>query len=114
MAHGTGGIAEIFLMRPDLEQVYIKSRKGFVRMALQAGVDIVPVYGLGHTQLFSMLDKSSGLGNFLMKISRKYKAWGNRIDAETSNMYRCTHQDAPTPSVQLVTWLGETRAAFMA
>ncbi|CAJ1403072.1 unnamed protein product [Effrenium voratum] len=68
-----GGIAEIFLMRPDLEQVFIKSRKGFIRLALQAGVDIVPVYGLGHTQLFSMLDKSSTLGGFLMRMSRRLK-----------------------------------------
>ena len=41
----------------------------------QAGVDIVPVYGLGHTQLFSMLDKSSALGGFLMRMSRRLKAW---------------------------------------
>jgi len=68
-----GGIAEIFLMRPDLEQVFIKSRKGFIRLALQAGVDIVPVYGLGHTQLFTMLDKSSGLGGFMMRMSRRLK-----------------------------------------
>lgn len=68
-----GGIAEIFLMRPDLEQVFIKSRKGFIKLALQAGVDIVPVYGLGHTQLFSMLDKSSALGSFLMRMSRRLK-----------------------------------------
>ena len=40
----------------------------------QAGVDIVPVYGLGHTQLFSMLDKSSALGGFLMRMSRRLKA----------------------------------------
>jgi len=39
----------------------------------EAGVDIVPVYGLGHTQLFSMLDKSSSLGGFLMKMSRRLK-----------------------------------------
>ncbi|CAE7761259.1 mogat2-a, partial [Symbiodinium pilosum] len=68
-----GGIAEIFLMRPDLEQVFIKSRKGFIRLALQAGVDVVPVYGLGHTQLFTMLDKSSGLGGFMMRMSRRLK-----------------------------------------
>ena len=40
----------------------------------QAGVDIVPVYGLGHTQLFSVLDKSSALGGFLMRMSRRLKA----------------------------------------
>ncbi|CAE7251099.1 mogat2-a [Symbiodinium natans] len=68
-----GGIAEIFLMRPDLEQVFIKSRKGFIRLALQTGVDVVPVYGLGHTQLFTMLDKSSGLGGFMMRMSRRLK-----------------------------------------
>lgn len=66
-----GGIAEIFLMRKDVEQVFIKSRKGFIRLALQAGVDIVPVYGLGHTQLFTMFDSSSGLGRLLMQLSRR-------------------------------------------
>lgn len=60
-------------MRPDLEQVFIKSRKGFVRLALQAGVDLVPVYGLGHTQLFTMLDRSSWLGGWLMRMSRRLK-----------------------------------------
>ena len=35
----------------------------------------MPVYGLGHTQLFSMLDKSSALGSFLMRMSRRLKAW---------------------------------------
>lgn len=66
-----GGIAEIFLMRDDVEQVYVKHRKGFVKLALQAGVDLVPVYGLGHTQLFSTLDKSSRLGSLLMWLSRR-------------------------------------------
>eukprot|EP00439_Symbiodinium_sp_Y106_P023299 s5158_g2.t2 len=69
-----GGIAEIFL---TLTCVFIKSRKGFIRLALQAGVDIVPVYGLGHTQLFTMLDKSSGLGGFMMRMSRRLKSAGH-------------------------------------
>lgn len=42
---------------------------------VQSGVDIVPVYGLGHTQLFTMLDKSSALGGFLMRMSRRFKVW---------------------------------------
>lgn len=48
----------------------------------EAGVDIVPVYGLGHTQLFSMLDKSSSLGGFLMKMSRRLKVSGIGVCGE--------------------------------
>jgi len=68
-----GGIAEIFLMRDDVEQIFLKNRKGFVKLALQAGVDLVPVYGLGHTYLFKTLDKSSTLGSILMTLSRRLK-----------------------------------------
>lgn len=68
-----GGIAEIFLNRQDVEQVYAKGRKGFIRLALIAGADVVPVYALGHTSLFSTADRSSALGSFLMKISRQLK-----------------------------------------
>lgn len=33
------------------ERVYLSKRKGFVKVALQAGVDIVPVYILGQSQV---------------------------------------------------------------
>jgi len=68
-----GGIAEMFFMRPDIEQVYVKTRKGFVKLALEAGVDLVPAYGLGHTQLFTTLDRSSRLGSLLMNLSRRLR-----------------------------------------
>ena len=57
----------------------------------EAGVDIVPVYGLGHTQLFSMLDKSSSLGGFLMKMSRRLKVSGIGVCGEKMGMGMGSH-----------------------
>jgi 2-acylglycerol O-acyltransferase 2 len=68
-----GGIAEMFLMRDDLEQVFVKSRKGFIKLALQAGTDIVPVYMLGHTELYTVISKSSRIGQFFMDLSRRWQ-----------------------------------------
>lgn len=66
-----GGIAEMFLMRDDLEQVFIKSRKGFIKLALQTGTDVVPMYGLGVTELYTVPNKESRLGKFCMDLSRR-------------------------------------------
>lgn len=35
------------------DHIYIRSRKGFVSVAVQEGVDIVPVYHFGNTQILS-------------------------------------------------------------
>jgi hypothetical protein len=45
-----GGIAELFLCDHEQERLFVHKRKGFVKVALQAGVDIVPVYFFGNTQ----------------------------------------------------------------
>jgi hypothetical protein len=37
------GAAEMFLNHRHQEQIKIKDRRGFVRMAVEHGVDIVPV-----------------------------------------------------------------------
>jgi 1-acyl-sn-glycerol-3-phosphate acyltransferase len=47
-----GGIGEMFLGSSDCEATLIKRRRGFIRVALQAGVDIVPVYHFGNSQLY--------------------------------------------------------------
>ncbi len=47
-----GGIAEIFEARPDEEVLVLRSRKGFVRAALAAGVPLVPIYCFGNTACF--------------------------------------------------------------
>jgi 2-acylglycerol O-acyltransferase 2 len=47
-----GGIAEMVIPdQPDTENIYIRSRKGFVRLALQMGADIVPVFHFGSSQV---------------------------------------------------------------
>lgn len=49
-----GGIDEVVLTDPNYERVYLKKRFGFVKLALENGYDLVPVYHLGETQMFSM------------------------------------------------------------
>ena len=58
LAHGIsvviipGGIAEIFVSRPEEEVLVLKERKGFVRAALEANAPIVPIYCFGNTACF--------------------------------------------------------------
>jgi len=47
-----GGIAEMFEGGKDKEVVFLEARKGFVRFAIQHGLDLVPVYGFGENRTF--------------------------------------------------------------
>lgn len=72
-----GGIAEIFLSSREEERI-CASHKGFVKIALKAGVPIVPVYIFGHTRLY---DQPKLDGGPMMAISRILKTsitifWG--------------------------------------
>ncbi|KAJ8610482.1 hypothetical protein CTAYLR_007780 [Chrysophaeum taylorii] len=48
----TGGERESMVAKPGVDVVVLKARKGFVRLALAAGADIVPVFGFGNADLF--------------------------------------------------------------
>eukprot|EP00878_Enallax_costatus_P016076 GHUV01016857.1.p1 GENE.GHUV01016857.1~~GHUV01016857.1.p1 ORF type:complete len:299 (+),score=36.27 GHUV01016857.1:955-1851(+) len=48
-----GGIAEMFLWEEHREVIKILDRKGFVRIAVEQGVPLVPVYHFGNSRLFS-------------------------------------------------------------
>jgi Diacylglycerol acyltransferase len=39
-----GGMAELFLSCHQEEKLYLLKRKGFIKLALQEGIDVVPVY----------------------------------------------------------------------
>nr|QBG05560.1 diacylglycerol acyltransferase [Chromochloris zofingiensis] len=63
-----GGIAEMFLQRPDREQIKLRERKGFVRISLEHGADILPVYIFGNS---AALDFGPP---WLQRMSRKLRA----------------------------------------
>lgn len=71
-----GGIAELFRCSETQEQLILKKRKGFIKLALQTGADVVPLYFFGNTSVLSVLTHP-----FLESISRKYQVsitlfWG--------------------------------------
>jgi 1-acyl-sn-glycerol-3-phosphate acyltransferase len=61
-----GGIAELFKCSRKEERLYLLQRKGFIKLALREGVDIVPVYLFGNTSVLSVM-KHGVLAN----LSRK-------------------------------------------
>jgi Diacylglycerol acyltransferase len=63
-----GGLAELFLTSDTEEKLYLKKRKGFIKLALTEGVDIVPIYLFGNTSVLSVLKTS-----FLTSLSRKVR-----------------------------------------
>eukprot|EP01023_Acetabularia_acetabulum_P007748 TRINITY_DN13395_c0_g1_i4.p1 TRINITY_DN13395_c0_g1~~TRINITY_DN13395_c0_g1_i4.p1 ORF type:complete len:288 (-),score=44.59 TRINITY_DN13395_c0_g1_i4:407-1270(-) len=63
-----GGIAEIYLQHPKKERIKLLGRKGFIRVAVETGTDIVPVYHFGNTQLLNFGPK------WIMNFSRKLQA----------------------------------------
>jgi hypothetical protein len=68
-----GGIAEMYLVdknNKEVESIYFKNRGNTVKMAIQQGANIIPVFFFGNTQLFSVI----GSNNWLAKLSRKLKA----------------------------------------
>lgn len=50
----TGGIAELFKCSDTEEILYLNERKGFIKLALREGADIVPMYFFGNTSVLSI------------------------------------------------------------
>jgi len=71
-----GGMAELFLSCENEEKLYLKKRKGFIKLALTQGIDVIPVYLFGNTNVLSVL-KTGPLATFSRKfqVSLTYM-WG--------------------------------------
>ncbi|XP_063058821.1 diacylglycerol O-acyltransferase 2 [Engraulis encrasicolus] len=50
-----GGAAESLECAPGVNSVTLKNRKGFVKLALQQGADLVPVYSFGENEVYQQL-----------------------------------------------------------
>lgn len=56
-----GGSREYAIARPGTMGVVIRIRKGFIRVAVETGADLVPVVAFGENELFSPVDVNSSL-----------------------------------------------------
>lgn len=61
-----GGIAELFLASKEEEKLHLKERKGFIKLALTTGSEVIPYYFMGNTGGLKVFR-----GNFLSLLSRK-------------------------------------------
>ncbi|KAM4699908.1 diacylglycerol O-acyltransferase 2 [Discoglossus pictus] len=68
-----GGAAESLDCRPGKHTVTLKQRKGFVKIALQHGADLVPVYSFGENEAYKQIVFDEGSwGRWLQKKFQKY------------------------------------------
>ncbi|MCI4394655.1 hypothetical protein PGIGA_G00170840 [Pangasianodon gigas] len=68
-----GGAEESLASSPGVNTVVMKQRKGFVRLALENGADLVPVYSFGENELFPQVLLSEG------SIGRRLQALFKRV-----------------------------------
>jgi len=71
-----GGIAELFKSSRREERLYLSKRKGFIKVALREGVDVIPVYMFGNTSVLTVVKTGP-----LAVLSRRLQAaltyfWG--------------------------------------
>ncbi|XP_049597631.1 2-acylglycerol O-acyltransferase 3b [Syngnathus scovelli] len=72
-----GGAAESLASYPGVQTVLVKQRKGFVRLALEYGADLVPVYSFGETELYHQVMFPEGsLGRRLQDLFKKIMGFG--------------------------------------
>ncbi|KAL3081371.1 hypothetical protein niasHT_039848 [Heterodera trifolii] len=67
-----GGAAEALEAHPGSHRLILANRKGFIKLAIQNGASIVPVYHFGETDLYNQVNNSDG--SLIRKIQRSLKA----------------------------------------
>jgi hypothetical protein len=62
-----GGEKEQIQTEYQKHKVFLSSRKGFVRLALKEGAELVPVYAFGESDLYHHSQFALGARKFLVK-----------------------------------------------
>uniref|UniRef100_A0A8C3XNY9 Acyltransferase n=1 Tax=Chelydra serpentina TaxID=8475 RepID=A0A8C3XNY9_CHESE len=60
LAIAVGGAQEALDARPGAFTLLLKNRKGFVRLAMEHGAPLVPVFSFGENELFDQVDNPKG------------------------------------------------------
>lgn len=64
------GIAGVYCSSSDKELVYCKNHRGFIKIALEEGSDLIPMYCFGHTQTFDVYPQ---IGSWISNLSRIWR-----------------------------------------
>jgi hypothetical protein len=98
-----GGIAELFLSSTTIEALYLKQRAGVIKLALQTGSDIVPIYLFGNTSVLSLV-KTGKLAEFSRKFQVSFTlcvALRQRAPVADALQMRHTRDCAPACALHL-------------
>jgi len=62
-----GGEKEQLMTKPNQHKIFLRTRKGFVKLALEFGADLVPMYAFGENELYDCSDFMMGFRQWLQK-----------------------------------------------
>jgi len=65
-----GGEQEMILSTPGENRIVLEGRKGFIRLALENGAWLVPVYSFGAVDTYAQANFAKGLNRWLSKTFR--------------------------------------------
>lgn len=68
-----GGAREAFLSAPNTYKIYLKKRKGFVRIAIQNGAALVPVIAFGEPDIYDTTQNRRG--TWMRKVQELVKKY---------------------------------------